>query len=481
MTLLNSHHRVIIIAGPDGSGKTTLALELKRRVDRTNLCVRHEHFIPQLARTLEQNRPVVDRPHYLKPRSFLASVLSILYRYCSFVLASIILRLKGPRDSLIIRERGWIDQAVDPRRYRLSSSSIFLVKLLSHLAPQPWLIVLCGGDAQTISLRKFEISRDETDRQLKEWIRSLRKRKWVFVNTTDLGRNIHSIADELVQEIFPHFTAPSRLSTVRLFASRYNAMASKCDGHVGLRATAPGYSIKASLAHTIAMSAHAILPAKVPGDIPFPVEELLGEQWRDQTLSMIRSASRQRWVLALGSNKSIHAVAKVELTNVGSISREIRALEYLSGRTVSFDIPEVIQVSESGVWTSVILKYMKSSRRALSIRDALELTVELARADITHGDFTPWNALAGERHILLDWEYSHIGLDPGFDLMRFALVSGYLNLEQLEGWLIDGNALPSPFGNILEQYQTKTGLDVRHSLVELPTELNLLARPRWSP
>ena len=58
-------------------------------------------------------------------------------------------------------ERPWVDQAVDPRRYRLPTALTTLVKAMSRLFPKADIAVILGGDANEVDTRKPEIGREE--------------------------------------------------------------------------------------------------------------------------------------------------------------------------------------------------------------------------------------------------------------------------------------------------------------------------------
>ena len=70
---------------------------------------------------------------------------------------------------MLLLERPWLDQAVDPRRYRLPPSASPLVKALSRGLPKADVCVELTGDAETINERKPEIGKEEIARQQQEW------------------------------------------------------------------------------------------------------------------------------------------------------------------------------------------------------------------------------------------------------------------------------------------------------------------------
>jgi hypothetical protein len=72
------------------------------------------------------------------------------------------------RTGLVVVERGFVDIAVDPRRYRLRVSPT-LVDTLARLLPRPDVTIVLEAPPETITARKAELSATEVRRQLAAW------------------------------------------------------------------------------------------------------------------------------------------------------------------------------------------------------------------------------------------------------------------------------------------------------------------------
>jgi hypothetical protein len=64
-------------------------------------------------------------------------------------------------------ERGWLDMAVDPKRYGLRSAG--LVRFLARFMMKPSAIVLVEVPASVAKARKDELSVNEINRQFAAW------------------------------------------------------------------------------------------------------------------------------------------------------------------------------------------------------------------------------------------------------------------------------------------------------------------------
>jgi hypothetical protein len=173
---------VIIIGGPDGAGKSTLAAEVIDRVlsQAPVLHIRFPRLLPRRdrdrrrARRLgEGNSPDPMAPR-IYPRSYARgfSSLKALYLFVDFLLGwNIRVSPFVRRGGWVVFERGWWDHAVDPRRYRLRSGRPFVV--LGRLLPRADLVLVLEADPVTIHARKPQLSTEELARQMSLWRRIL--------------------------------------------------------------------------------------------------------------------------------------------------------------------------------------------------------------------------------------------------------------------------------------------------------------------
>ncbi|MDQ3661236.1 MAG: hypothetical protein M3454_09305 [Actinomycetota bacterium] len=183
---------VLIIGGPDGAGKSTLAAEIIGEV-LSEVPVMHIRF-PRLLPRRNRERARARRlgkdatPNLIGPRAYPptypwgTSMWKALYLFIDFMLGW---RMRvGPfvrSGGWVVFERGWWDHAVDPRRYRLRSGRPFIV--LGRLIPRADLILILEADPATIHARKPQLSTEELARQMTVWHRILpRTQRRIFLD-----------------------------------------------------------------------------------------------------------------------------------------------------------------------------------------------------------------------------------------------------------------------------------------------------------
>lgn len=163
----------VLIVGPDGTGKSTLALGLVNATKREFPNVVHMHWRPGLLPRpgglmgIEAGDP--SDPHAREPHGSALSFMLLTYHWLDFFLGSwlriVPVRARG---GLIVMERGWPDIAVDPRRYHLALPSR-LVERLGRLLPAPDLVIVLQADPEALTRRKAELPPQELSRQIARW------------------------------------------------------------------------------------------------------------------------------------------------------------------------------------------------------------------------------------------------------------------------------------------------------------------------
>ena len=154
----------MLVVGPDGVGKTTVCHALVARAPQgVTIETDRRAMLPRRTKVMGTE------PHPHEPFPLQVSIGKTLYYFADALLNwALWVRPVVRRGVWIIRERGWWDMAVDPKRYRLQPHQR-LFRLLGHLLPQPDLIVVLEGDPALIWSRKPELSQEEIARQRQAW------------------------------------------------------------------------------------------------------------------------------------------------------------------------------------------------------------------------------------------------------------------------------------------------------------------------
>jgi thymidylate kinase len=199
----------ILIVGPDGSGKSSLATRLAGVAREAGRSVQHLHWRPGLlpqAGNLGGAMPDPSRPHGREAHGASLSLFRVLYYWVDFFLG---LRLRArpliARGGLVVMERGWWDFAVDPLRYRVKVGRA-VVERLGRLLPPPDLVIFLEAPSEVLSGRKGELPAREAARQMRTWrqIRLPTASVRVFL---DASRSL----DDLVGEVEGHVAELQRV------------------------------------------------------------------------------------------------------------------------------------------------------------------------------------------------------------------------------------------------------------------------------
>lgn len=175
--------RVISVVGPDGSGKTTLIDALLGGVlaDMSVLNIRFPSILPRRS----WNQGPVTEPHGKVPYSRWISLGKASYLFIDYLLGWIArVRPFAGRGGWVVIQRGWWDMAVDPRRYRLSSSRR-LLWLMGRVLPSPDLLLVLEAPPEVVFARKEELELQELERQMRSWREDLPAgQKRVYLDAT---------------------------------------------------------------------------------------------------------------------------------------------------------------------------------------------------------------------------------------------------------------------------------------------------------
>lgn len=160
--------RYIVVAGPDGTGKSTVAEHL-REVVMVGRPVLHLHHRPRVLGGLTAHDGPVTEPHKHPAYPWLISLAKVFYLYADYLLGWVLVlrpHLRAGGDVLL--ERGWWDLLVDPARYRLRPHTR-LVRVLGALLPAPTTTLVLLADVEVLAARTEELGGPELGRQLRAW------------------------------------------------------------------------------------------------------------------------------------------------------------------------------------------------------------------------------------------------------------------------------------------------------------------------
>ena len=155
----------IALFGPDGAGKTATIDELTHRLKPLFSEVTGFHFRPEFGNRTT-GRPPVLNPHGQAPRSRVISLVKLIYWLLDCWLGYLTVILPALRRAqIVIFDRYLPDILVDPQRYRLPASAMWLARFMVRLAPCPDLYILLDVSAEELQRRKCEVAPAESQRQ----------------------------------------------------------------------------------------------------------------------------------------------------------------------------------------------------------------------------------------------------------------------------------------------------------------------------
>lgn len=195
---------VVMIVGPDGTGKTTLSNALEQRISEhapVRVLANRKGAEPLGILPARAPRGSTLAPHRHAAHPPLLSLAKVLYSFVNFYLIWLVkIRPFVRRGGWVVIERGWWDMLVDPLRYRLRLARP-LGRTLAYLMPRPSLVLVLEAPVEVITARKAQLSVPELGRQMRAWREILPpKQRRVYLDTSapiqDVVQRIsHAVAD----------------------------------------------------------------------------------------------------------------------------------------------------------------------------------------------------------------------------------------------------------------------------------------------
>jgi peptidoglycan/xylan/chitin deacetylase (PgdA/CDA1 family) len=468
LRLLRPSGLVVCLAGPDGVGKSTLARELQsasggafRRSLRLHL---RPGLLPAPGQLLRRASPDTSAPHGRPASGRLGSLTRLGYLWFDTLVGwGPKIAVPTRRSSLVVLERGWLDLAVDPRRYRLSVTGS-LVRALGRFLPRPDLTLVLNAPAATIEQRKGELGRGEIERQVEAWTAAAAKDPVRFA-VVDASQSSQAVLDDALHVINDRLAARQRelsqcsfalnclgglhragvpyrvirtsWSTLHSFPRWLLPARPGSPGPLGARLYRPARVRHVAGAVAIEIS-HRISCALPGRRIPISPEqgigpaiaETLGKNRVDLAVAATGLPSRgKRAFLSIFADGRLVAFAKVSKDHPEKLEQERAVLEALARCALQrLVVPKVLGFFSWQDCTVLVLAPVETRGRALRpisdhelgalaelsrLSEPLAGTLNVAPGLVpAHGDFAPWNSapLRGKKLALWDWEEARAGL-----------------------------------------------------------------------
>ncbi len=420
---------VVLLVGPDGSGKSTVVAELSKIAAQNSVEFHSAHHRPMVLAKGRSDGPVTN-PQGQIPRGKLPSAVKLLVVFADSVIGSWTSWKRGGRSGVVVVERGWFDMVVDPRRYRLPRSLSPVTSAMGRMIPRADLAVLLTGSPESIQSRKSEISLDETKRQIEIWneLAPRSAKRVLVVDTTTTG------PDETANRVWQALSRPEEMErwrSVPLTPSRLGLRHAGAD--VSSLAIYTPQRARARLVHPVASSLtsmHIGSTSQLPSGLQPLIERL---DFQASGISAMRSSQKDRWIIGVAREGKLFAVIKAgDLADEG-LRREASLLgQIASGK--NFRVPELIWSGEVdgyfGLATGAV--HQEKEKTTIALNEVAEICRELVTGvgdlgPIVHGDLTPWNLIASRNGMVaIDWEQWRPVKDPLFDLTYYIIRSAAL-------------------------------------------------------
>jgi thymidylate kinase len=426
--------RVVVVVGPDGSGKTHVAEQLLAAAKEAGPVLHIHHRPGALPGGTQHDGPVTE-PHRDAPYPAVLSPLKLLYVFLDHRLGWTT-RIDPVRRAggTVVIERGWWDLAVDPRRYRLRPHPL-LVRILARLLPDAEVTLVLDAPTGVLLARKAELPAAELERQRAAW-RAIAARV-PSVTIVDATRPVEEIVAAALDDhrVVAHggwAALPSRRDP-RWFVPRAPIRATR--DALQIHRPVSNRAVAAWAAgHALAVvGAVRLLPRAAP-DREL-LDRLEGLVPPGGTLATSRSNHAGRaTALVMDHSGTSLALVKTSSDDAGAaqLAREAAAVErygpQLPGRHLR--APRLHSVEPGRLVYEPITWRLDLRPWKLDPLVARELGAMHAagrRPDGTgtgHGDVAPWNLLrAAPGWYLVDWESAGPDHAPFGDLFHFLVQS----------------------------------------------------------
>lgn len=437
----------VVVSGPDGSGKTTLANTLPDLCEglfrRSSTIHWRPGLLPRLGALIGREEADPTKPHSQPLHGRIVSLLSLSYYWLDFLLGGLVrIWPTRMRTGLVVMERGWWDIAVDSRRYRLDVPN-WLVRGLGLLLPRPDIFLLLQASPESLLDRKTELPKDELVRQMATWRRVLPA--GATHSFIDAAEPLGTVAARARNEILSFLEARS---ISRLGAGWFN-LPRRFSGWTLPRGSPSAARNGLMVYHPVTIRGRigweaARLAAGVGGFRFLPrgaapprrVREILAPYLPARsTLAVTEANHPGRYVaLILDDHGLCRAVAKVAIDGNGALAldREAKSIRAMTSLLPSSLSAPTIMAQDQGLlllewipWRARLRPWRLDEEVAWALGYFFQKrSVERSGEHLgsAHGDCAPWNLLrTADSWILVDWENASSDAPPLHDVCHYVV------------------------------------------------------------
>ena len=189
---------VVVITGPDGSGKSTVIAAIRERLGEWIGVGRVFHWRPGLLsdagrvgrRHYECRAKVHSEPHSKGSHGFVLSALRLGYYLTDYWLGYLVLvRRDLARNRVVFFDRYAVDMEVDPKRFRFRLPK-WLLSLPGAVVPRPNLVIALIAPGEILVARKPELSVAVADQLSKLYLAAVARFENGQVQDASLPKNV---------------------------------------------------------------------------------------------------------------------------------------------------------------------------------------------------------------------------------------------------------------------------------------------------